>query len=68
MSRPRVASRLCRTERGKIDPTNDLVPGDRHVILAWGRDYDDVSPVKGVTLGGGVHSVKVAVEVRRKSS
>jgi transglutaminase-like putative cysteine protease len=47
-----------------IDPTNDLVPGDRHVILAWGRDYDDVSPVKGVTLGGGGHTVEVAVEVR----
>jgi transglutaminase-like putative cysteine protease len=47
-----------------IDPTNDLVPGDRHVILAWGRDYDDVSPVKGVTFGGGHHSVEVAVAVR----
>jgi transglutaminase-like putative cysteine protease len=47
-----------------IDPTNDLVPGDRHVILAWGRDYDDVSPVKGVTLGGGQHEVEVSVEVR----
>jgi transglutaminase-like putative cysteine protease len=47
----------------EVDPTNDLVPADRHVVLAWGRDYDDVSPVKGVTLGGGRHSVKVAVEV-----
>jgi len=46
-----------------IDPTNDLVPGDRHVILAWGRDYEDVSPVKGVTLGGGRQEVEVAVEV-----
>ncbi len=47
-----------------VDPTNDLVPGDRHVTLAWGRDYDDVSPVKGMTLGGGRHTIDVAVEVR----
>jgi transglutaminase-like putative cysteine protease len=45
------------------DPTNDLVPSDRHLILAWGRDYDDVSPVKGVTLGGGFHTVEVSVEM-----
>jgi transglutaminase-like putative cysteine protease len=47
----------------EVDPTNDLVPSDRHVVLAWGRDYDDVSPVKGVTLGGGSHTVEVTVEV-----
>ena len=48
----------------EVDPTNDLVPSDRHIVLAWGRDYDDVSPVKGVTLGGGSHTVEVAVEVQ----
>jgi len=48
----------------EVDPTNDLVPSDRHVVLAWGRDYDDVSPVKGVTLGGGSHTVEVSVEVK----
>lgn len=47
-----------------LDPTNDLVPSDRHVVLAHGRDYDDVSPVKGVTLGGGAHTVTVKVEAR----
>jgi transglutaminase-like putative cysteine protease len=47
----------------QVDPTNDLVPSDRHIVLAWGRDYDDVSPVKGVTLGGGSHTVEVTVEV-----
>lgn len=47
-----------------LDPTNDVVPSDRHVVLAWGRDYDDVSPLKGVTLGGGAHSVTVKVEAR----
>ncbi len=48
----------------EVDPTNDLVPGERHVLLGWGRDYDDVSPVKGVTLGGGAHTVEVGVDVR----
>ena len=46
-----------------LDPTNDQIPGDRHVLLAWGRDYDDVSPLKGVIQGGGQHRVKVAVDV-----
>jgi len=48
----------------EVDPTNDLVPSDRHIVLAWGRDYDDVSPVKGVTLGGGSHTVDVTVRVQ----
>ena len=46
-----------------LDPTNDLVVTDGHVTLAWGRDYSDVSPIKGVLLGGGEHTVEVAVEV-----
>jgi transglutaminase-like putative cysteine protease len=46
-----------------LDPTNDLVPHDRHVTVAWGRDYGDVCPIKGVILGGGEHAVQVAVEV-----
>ncbi len=46
-----------------VDPTNNQIPGDRHIILAWGRDYDDVSPLKGVILGGGGHQLKVAVDV-----
>ena len=46
-----------------VDPTNNQIPGDAYILLAWGRDYDDVSPVKGVALGGGHHSVKVAVRV-----
>ncbi|HJZ60202.1 MAG TPA: transglutaminase family protein, partial [Gemmataceae bacterium] len=46
-----------------LDPTNNQVPGDRHVLIAWGRDYNDVSPLKGVILGGGQHTVKVAVDV-----
>ena len=48
-----------------VDPTNDLVPFDKHLLLAWGRDFDDVSPIKGVILGGGQHAVRVGVEVKR---
>ena len=46
-----------------FDPTNDLIVGDEHIVLAWGRDYDDVSPIRGVLLGGGGHSLDVAVDV-----
>ncbi len=46
-----------------FDPTNDLMPSDGHVTLAWGRDYGDVTPLKGVAIGGGAHSVEVAVRV-----
>jgi transglutaminase-like putative cysteine protease len=46
-----------------LDPTNDMLPSDRHVTVAWGRDYGDVCPVKGVILGGGSHTIDVAVAV-----
>ncbi len=46
-----------------VDPTNNVVPSDGHVTLAWGRDYGDVSPLRGLILGGGTHTVKVAVDV-----
>jgi transglutaminase-like putative cysteine protease len=46
-----------------LDPTNDTIPSDQHVTVAWGRDYGDVSPVRGVILGGGQHAVAVAVDV-----
>jgi transglutaminase-like putative cysteine protease len=46
-----------------VDPTNDLLVGDQHVTLAWGRDYADVAPIKGVILGGGEHTVEVEVDV-----
>jgi transglutaminase-like putative cysteine protease len=34
-----------------FDPTNDQMPPTRHVTVAWGRDYDDVAPVRGVVIG-----------------
>ncbi len=46
-----------------LDPTNDVVPELRHVTVAWGRDYGDVSPLRGVVLGGGEHELTVAVSV-----
>jgi transglutaminase-like putative cysteine protease len=46
-----------------LDPTNDQPARDGYVTLAWGRDYGDVSPVKGVILGGGAHTIEVAVDV-----
>src|SRR5277367_170337 len=46
-----------------IDPTNNVVPSDGHVTLAWGRDYGDVSPLRGLILGGGAHTLKVAVDM-----
>ncbi|TVR07863.1 MAG: transglutaminase family protein [Planctomycetota bacterium] len=46
-----------------FDPTNSLVVGERHITTAWGRDYHDVTPLKGIVVGGGVHSVEVAVDV-----
>jgi len=47
-----------------FDPTNNMMPSDTHITLAWGRDYGDVTPVKGLTLGGGGQSVEVEVRVQ----
>ncbi len=46
-----------------LDPTNDTIAGEDHITVAWGRDYDDVSPIRGVVLGGGEHGISVAVDV-----
>jgi transglutaminase-like putative cysteine protease len=48
-----------------FDPTNGVIPSDEHVTLAWGRDFSDASPLKGVILGGGEHTVSVEVDVTR---
>ena len=46
------------------DPTNNQIPIDRHITTAWGRDYSDVTPLKGVIYGGGAqHHAEVAVDV-----
>lgn len=46
-----------------FDPTNDISACARHLTLAWGRDYTDVTPLKGVVVGGGAHSLEVSVDV-----
>jgi transglutaminase-like putative cysteine protease len=46
-----------------FDPTNNCVPTDGHITVAWGRDYSDVSPIHGVLLGGAHHTLNVAVDV-----
>lgn len=46
-----------------FDPTNNQMPSDRHITVAWGRDYADVVPVKGFTAGGGNQRLHVAVDV-----
>ncbi len=51
-----------------LDPTNNLLTGESHITVAWGRDYGDVAPVKGVVMGGGLHKLNVTVDVSRVSS
>ena len=46
-----------------LDPTNDVIPGDRHITIAHGRDFGDVTPMRGVILGGGRHQLSVGVDV-----
>ncbi len=46
-----------------LDPTNDLVAREEHVVLGWGRDFGDVSPARGVILGGGAHDVTASVDL-----
>ena len=48
-----------------FDPTNNAVPLDQHITLAWGRDYADVTPLKGIAFGGGQHTLSVSVDVLR---
>lgn len=46
-----------------LDPTNNLPVGQAHVTLAWGRDYGDVAPLRGVIRGGGAAPPRVEVSV-----
>ena len=49
-----------------FDPTNDRLPTHRHVTLAWGHDYGDVAPVRGVVIGPAVdQALSVEVDVQR---
>jgi transglutaminase-like putative cysteine protease len=45
-----------------FDPTNNQMPTDQHITVAWGRDYSDVTPLKGVVFGSGTHELSVSVD------
>lgn len=47
----------------EVDPTNGCLSDERYIVLGWGRDYADVTPLKGVMTGGGDHQLTVAVDV-----
>ena len=47
-----------------FDPTNNQMPIDKHITVAWGRDFSDVTPLKGIAFGGGQHKLHVSVDVR----
>lgn len=49
----------------ELDPTNDTYVGTDHVAIGWGRDFGDVSPLRGMILGGGSHRLAVSVKVER---
>lgn len=50
----------------EFDPTNNNMPAEHHITTAWGRDYGDVSPLKGVFFDGGdSQKLKVSVDVER---
>lgn len=51
-----------------VDPTNNVAPSNGHVTLGWGRDFSDVSPLHGLILGGGAHTLKVAVDLEAVES
>lgn len=55
----------CGPEIGWVDfdPTNNVSPKMDHITVAWGRDYSDVPPLRGVFIGGGSHSLSVSVDV-----
>ena len=55
----------CGAEHGwvDLDPTNNCIPGERHITVAHGRDFFDVSPLRGVVYGSGDHKLSVSVDV-----
>ena len=46
-----------------FDPTNNLLPDTEHITLSFGRDFSDISPLRGIILGGGGAEPEVAVTV-----
>ncbi|MDR3213793.1 MAG: transglutaminase family protein [Azoarcus sp.] len=50
-----------------FDPTNAQMPATEHVTLGWGRDFADISPLRGVILGSGGHKMEIAVTMVRET-
>jgi transglutaminase-like putative cysteine protease len=46
-----------------LDPTNNVRAGQNHVVLGWGRDFSDITPLRGVINAGGDQMLKVSVTV-----
>ncbi len=47
-----------------FDPTNNIIPENQHLIVAWGRDYYDLPPLKGVIYSSGKNEMSVSVDIR----
>jgi transglutaminase-like putative cysteine protease len=48
-----------------FDPTNNLIPSSQHIFLGQGRDYSDITPLKGVVMSSGKSALQISVDVRR---
>lgn len=48
-----------------FDPTNNMIPADQHITIGWGRDYADITPLRGVIMSSGRHELHVSVDVKR---
>ncbi|HSZ26179.1 MAG TPA: transglutaminase family protein [Cytophagaceae bacterium] len=49
----------------EFDPTNCLLPSHHHIVIGYGRDYQDVAPIKGIIFSSGEQKLKVEVDVQR---
>jgi transglutaminase-like putative cysteine protease len=49
----------------EFDPTNNILPSHQHIVIAYGRDYQDVAPIKGIVFSSGEQKLKVQVDVQR---
>jgi transglutaminase-like putative cysteine protease len=59
-----VSAYCCGAGWLDMDPTNDVAPTEGHVTVSWGRDYGDVSPLRGLILGGVGHKLQVEVDMK----
>ena len=48
-----------------LDPTNNMIPSSEHITIGWAREYADISPVRGIILGGGDQLLEVSVDIKQ---